>query len=78
MKKKLIAGLLLLCTSVILLAGCNSGKKQSEDPENENVTSTEKRPVEKGEPDEIVCYYGCPNSNRVQRLNTQKKRVRVS
>ena len=46
------------------------GKKVIEDP-----GSIEIDPERPG-PGEVVCYYGCPNSNRAKKLQLEKKLYR--
>ena len=42
-------------------------KKNSDKPENDGPVS---------DPGEIVCYYGCPNSNKAKKLQLNKNTYR--
>lgn len=46
----------------------NESEKKQDKPQDE--------PQDKPRPDDIMCYYGCPNSKRVKKLNLRKKIMR--
>lgn len=62
MKKniKKVLALLLIGGAVVGISGCKPNNKPSSSNNSNN-------------PFEMVCYYGCPNSKRVKKLNTKKK-----
>ncbi|MBR1855281.1 MAG: hypothetical protein IJ794_19425 [Lachnospiraceae bacterium] len=80
MKKKVLAVLLLVGTSILALAGCTTRKPKTEETQKEDEVSDKQnengqREMQEVDMDDMVCYYGCPNSKRVRKLNTVKKRV---
>ena len=60
-----------------------SGKKEKRKapsapvPEKQNEKQTEEKPLREKPFDPPVCYYGCPDSNRVRTLRTKgRSRIR--
>lgn len=87
--KKILLAIIAALTAVAV-AGCGlldniSGKTtearrpernklEIDDDEVTHNTVPEEKP-ENDRPEDIICYYGCPNSKRVKKLNLRKNNI---
>ena len=71
MKKKIIAGLLLVAAAAAVIAGCGLGKNDGESVSQNDADNQVQETIR--EEADFVTYYGCPNSKRVKKLNLRKK-----
>lgn len=85
MKKKILAGILVVSAVALALVGCTVKQSEGESnsvtqnldegndvTQNEDASNGAKPLEQQGMEMDDVCYYGCPNSKRVKKLNTKK------
>ena len=64
MKKKIIVLLMAIIATICGVFGYSHyNNKEIQTEPNSSIV----------DPRDIICYYGCPNSNRVKKLNITKK-----
>ena len=59
--KRIVLGVILLISSMALfLSACSGSSNGNDDPQ---------------EYEDVMDYYGCPNSKRIKKLNLKKRRI---